>query len=155
MQPASCRTDSAQTHRTTSSVPHGHTHVPSWHRHWHRKASIVTQTLLPQDDHPTPAVHLRNPPLHRHRQQLHCPTHKCTLGNAATLSCDVPKAVHKLHRLLADVPARLNRKQHKVAANACVLTCAQVHLRQDIIWYSVWPWSHENSPTQHCKMISL
>ena len=28
------------------------------------------------------------PPLHRRRQQLHCPAHKCTLRNAATLSCN-------------------------------------------------------------------
>ena len=29
--------------------------------------------------------------------------------NAASLSCNVPKAVHELHRLLAHVPARRNR----------------------------------------------
>ena len=29
------------------------------------------------------------------------------------LSCDVPKAVQELHRLLAHAPARLNRKRHK------------------------------------------
>ena len=115
-----------------------HAHVPSWRQHWNYKASFVTQTLLPRDDcwvpgvgvvsptaspasvdanptndQPTPAVHLSIPPLHRHRQQLHCPAHKFTLGNAATLSCDVPKVVHELHRLLAHVPARLNRKRHK------------------------------------------
>ena len=33
-----------------------HTHVSSRHQHWHCKASIVTQTLLPRDDQPTPAV---------------------------------------------------------------------------------------------------
>ena len=33
--------------------------------------------------------------------------------NAATVGCDVPKAVHELHRLLAHVPARLNRKRRK------------------------------------------
>ena len=36
------------------------------------------------------------PPLHRRRQQLHCPAHKCTLGNAPALSCDVPKALQVL-----------------------------------------------------------
>ena len=76
-------------------------------------SALATQTLLPRDEQPTPAVHLSIPPLHRHRQQLHCPTQQCTLGNAATLSCDVPKPVHELHRLLAHVPACLNRKRHK------------------------------------------
>ena len=36
-----------------------HTHVASRHQHWHCKASIVTQTLLPRDDQPTPAVHVK------------------------------------------------------------------------------------------------
>ena len=43
---------------------------------------------------------------------LHRPAHKCTLANAPTLSCDVPKAVHKPHSPLAHVPSRLNRKRH-------------------------------------------
>ena len=64
-----------------SHITGPHIHVSSRHQHWHCKASIVKQTLLPRDDQPTPAVHLSIPPLHRHRQQLHCPAHKCTLGN--------------------------------------------------------------------------
>ena len=58
----------------------------------------------------TPAVHLSIPPVHRHRQQLHCPSHKCTLGNAATLSCDVPKAV-RITRV--DYERVTRRKQHR------------------------------------------
>ena len=46
---------------------------------------ISQHTLLLRDDLPTPAGHLRIPPLHRHRQ-LHLPVHKCTLGNAPTPS---------------------------------------------------------------------
>ena len=42
-----------------------HTHVSSRHQHCHCKASIVTHTLLPRDDQPTPAVHLSIPPLHQ------------------------------------------------------------------------------------------
>ena len=109
----------SHTHNLTSAaqlaqpLPLPHTHVPSRHQHRQCKASTVTQLLLTPHDQPTPAVHLTVPPLHRHRQQLHCPAHKCTLGNAPTVSCDVPKAVHELHRLLAHVPARLNRKRHK------------------------------------------
>ena len=100
MQPAShrgfhTRTDSAYTLRTTGTATNI---APSRHHHWHCTASIVRQTLLPRDDQPTAALHLSIPPLHRQRQQLHCPAHKCNLGNAATLSCDVPKAVHELSR---------------------------------------------------------
>ena len=39
--------------------------------------------------------------------------HKCGIYGGPTLTCDVPKTVHELYRLLADVPARLNRKRHK------------------------------------------
>ena len=38
-------------------------------------------------------------------------------GNAATHSCDVPKAVRKPHRLLAHVPARLHHKRHKLKSS--------------------------------------
>ena len=69
--------------------------------------------MLTRDDQPAPAVHVCIPLLHRHRQELHCPTHKCNLRNALTLSCDVPK-VHELHRILAYVPARLSRKRQKL-----------------------------------------
>ena len=51
----------------------------------HRNAN---PTLLPRDDHPTPAVHLSIPPPHRNRQQLRCPAHKCTIGICST-SADV------------------------------------------------------------------
>ena len=88
-------------HHCTQSLTVPHMHVPSTHQHWHCKISIITQTLPERADQPSPGVHLSIPPLHRHRQQLHCPAHKCTLGNAPTLSCDFRKGVHKPHRLLA------------------------------------------------------
>ena len=117
MQPASQPSLFSHTHSFTAQLAQPreqpHTHIPSQHQHWHCKASIATQTLLTLDDQPTPVVHLSIPPLRRHRKQLHCPAHSCTLGNAATLSCNGPKAVHECHRLLAHVPARLNRKRHK------------------------------------------
>ena len=68
------------TAQPTQPLTMPHIHVPSWHQHWHCKTSVITQTLITRDDQPTPAVHLSSPPLHRHRSQLHCPAHKCTLG---------------------------------------------------------------------------
>ena len=54
-----------------------HTQVPTRHQHWHRKASIVTQSRLTRDNQPTPAVHFSIPPLQHHRNKLHCLAHKC------------------------------------------------------------------------------
>ena len=82
--------------------------VPHHAAFWFGSRVVHTRVLMCRE-----AVHLSVPPLHRHRKQLHCPAHKSTLWNAATLSCDVPKVVHEPHRLLAHVPARLNRKRHK------------------------------------------
>ena len=42
-----------------------------------QRTSIVVHALLTPDDLPTPAVHLSTSPLHRNRQQLHLPSHKC------------------------------------------------------------------------------
>ena len=49
-------------------------------QHRHCKTSIIAETLLTRNNKPSPAVHLSSPPLHRHRQQRHCPVHKLTLG---------------------------------------------------------------------------
>ena len=40
-----------------------------------------------------------------------CPAHECTLGNATTVSIDVPESVGKLHRVLAHAPTRLHCKR--------------------------------------------
>ena len=45
----------------------------------HRNANVAALTLLTRDDQPTPVVHLSVTPLYRHRKQLHCPAHKCTV----------------------------------------------------------------------------
>ena len=65
-QPAIAILTHAQTqHRLSTHLAYPlrapHTHVSSRHQHWHCKASIVTQTMLPRDDQPTPAVHLSIP----------------------------------------------------------------------------------------------
>lgn len=70
-----------------------------WHQHWHYRASIVTQTSVSAFPPAFPCCTVTCSPAHRHRHQLHCPEHKCTPGNAAILSCDVPKAVHELEHL--------------------------------------------------------
>ena len=89
-----------------STQPHGtrDIHGALCHQHWPCQTSHVIPHT--RDDHwqPTPAVHLSIRPLHRHRQQLHCPAHTCTLRNAPTLSSDVALVVYEPYHLFPMYP---------------------------------------------------
>lgn len=85
----------------------------SWiHKRWQSNYSQGFQRITPGVVYRTRAAsanlittgHATSPwlvsrytPLQRSPQQLHRPVHECTLGNAATLSSDVPRAVHEPH----------------------------------------------------------
>ena len=76
------------------NTPHVHIYNTSSNQHWHYKTSIRTQTLITGDDQPTPAGHLSIPPPHLHRQQMHCPARRCTLGNTVLSVHICTGAVH-------------------------------------------------------------
>ena len=124
MKPAShrdchTRTDPEHTHRTTSTATNRAPYTcpimtSALARCWHCKASIATQTLLPRDDQPPPAVHLSIPLLHRHRQQLHSQRIDAPLGMGPLSAVMSPRRFTNFTASLPMYPpACLNRKRHR------------------------------------------